>query len=263
MSAYSWRQFQVWRIVLGAFLFIHFARILPYAGELFSGEGLFPAASFRQFGAPTIFRYFDSVIFCQFFLAGACALSLAFAAGCQRRICGFLLWVALTQLCSKNFFYYELEFGPIGWLLLASSLIPEPKGKAENFSMPAIIYWGGWLVLALSYTASGVAKLSSGAWLDGSAIQFVLSANSSRLPLTLVSTHWLHFPMMLVTWTILSLEILALPLVFFPRGRKLFWFAMVFAHTGIGVTTLLTELSIGMLIFYLFLWDRRFLPQPK
>ena len=38
-------QYRLFRVLLGAYLFVHFAQLLPWAGEVFSSAGMLPDAA--------------------------------------------------------------------------------------------------------------------------------------------------------------------------------------------------------------------------
>ena len=45
MNGWTGGQYSVYRALLGGYLFVHFAMLLPFGGELFSSQGMLPDAS--------------------------------------------------------------------------------------------------------------------------------------------------------------------------------------------------------------------------
>ena len=152
-------------------------------------------------------------------------------------------------------------------LLLAFSLIKitkPQKAHSENkeFELsPQVfpwLYWGGWTLYALGYTISGLHKLQSPSWIDGSALNHVLQSPLSR------DNALCHFllqsnPLILQlsTWVSLFVEISFLPLGLFYHTRKLYWFAFLGLHLGVLLVVNFTDLTMGVLMMHFFLFDPR------
>ena len=97
----SWTggQYSIFRILLGAYLFVHFVHLAPWAWELFSSEGMLPDA--RQsplFGVfANIFRLADTPGFVVAVVIAAAAASLLFLAGVADKWAAFLPVVGVGQ----------------------------------------------------------------------------------------------------------------------------------------------------------------------
>jgi predicted DCC family thiol-disulfide oxidoreductase YuxK len=118
--------------------------------------------------------------------------------------------------------------------------------------------------MSLAYTISGIDKLMSASWFDGSAIHHLLTNPLARnTPLRLL---FLELPkpiIQLMTWSILAIEVLFLPLALTPKTRKWIWFAMVLMHLGILVIVDFADLTFGMLMIHLFTFDENWFSSKK
>jgi predicted DCC family thiol-disulfide oxidoreductase YuxK len=139
-------------------------------------------------------------------------------------------------------------------MLLACALVPETsKGK---WAMPKALYWGAWLILSLGYTVSGVHKLGSPSWVDGTAILRLLDNPLAR---DVPWREWLlHGPAFIpeaMAFFSLGLELLFLPLALFRWTRPWVWLAMAGMHLGILALVSFADLTLGILMIHLFTFD--------
>ena len=124
----SWTggQYSIFRILLGAYLFVHFVHLAPWAWELFSSEGMLPDA--RQsplFGVfANIFRLADTPGFVVAVVIAAAAASLLFLAGVADKWAAFFLWLVLASLFGRNPLIANPSLPYVGWMLLAHLFIP-------------------------------------------------------------------------------------------------------------------------------------------
>ncbi len=268
MTSYTPAQFTVYRILFGAYLAVDFGLILPYAAELFSSQGMPPN---RWEGFPSPFLVWSSPGFVTGFVGALVVLALLFAAGVARRISAVLLWYGLASLVNQNNQILNPSVFFTGWALLACALIPrgEPlrlfaREVRERWEMPATLYWGAWLILAVGYSISGYEKLQSEVWRDGSVLVDLLGVAFARdwwftdLLLSLPA-----FALMLAGWAVVLGELLFAPLSLFRPTRKLVWALMLSMH---GVLLLIISerpVALGMILFHLFLFDARWLPPRR
>ncbi len=185
---YSPFQFAIFRILLGLYLTLHFAQLVPYAGELFSQAGMLPDATLNPTSAifPNLLRLFPSAQAAEIFVALLSFASLLFAAGVARRGVALVLWYGWACLWNRNPLISNPGLPYVGWLLLACVIIPsgEPMmaggQKKDDWELPPLLYWGAWALLAVGYTVSGIHKLTALSWRDGSAIIHVLEIPLAR-----------------------------------------------------------------------------------
>ena len=76
-------QYSLFRAVFGAYLFVHFVQLAPWAAEIFSNTGVLPNASDSPLihAFPNLLALSDGPIFVTGLLVVAAALSLLFAVG--------------------------------------------------------------------------------------------------------------------------------------------------------------------------------------
>lgn len=268
---YTVRQLKIFQFLFGFYLTIHFAQLIPHAIELFGRDGMIadPRWSPTYGYFPNILNWIDySSTLLNVFLISLTCLSGMFALRlvAPRRI-AFLLWYGWACLLNRNVLISNPGIPYVGLLLLAFSLITftkRQKNDDENreFQLnPHVfpwLYWGGWTLYALGYTISGLHKLQSPSWIDGSALRHVLQSPLSRdnaLCHHLLNMHSLV--LQISTWGSLFAEIAFLPLGLFYHTRKLFWFAFLALHLGVLLVVNFTDLTMGVLMMHLFLFDPR------
>jgi len=118
--------------------------------------------------------------------------------------------------------------------------------------------------MAVGYSISGFDKWMAPSWRDGSAIVHLLENPLARD--TWLRGWMLSWPEALhrvMTWSILAMEALFLPLALFPRTRLAAWLGMVFMHLGILCIVDFADLTIGMLMIHLFTLEERWLRPAK
>ncbi len=296
---YSSYQFTLFRIGLGVYLLIHFAMLIPYASELFSSQGMLPNPMLNPTHIifPNVLNWLHTPAETMGFMGALTVLALLFTCGINRRLVALLLWYGWACLLNRNVFILNPGIPYVGWLLLASALIPNgeplslsplrssgsnppsnPNSASDSNStagtqfsldsnlasaswkMPTLLIWGAWLLMAGGYTVSGLHKLGSPSWLDGSAMQHLLENPLARdwwfrefllgLPYELLQG---------LTWSVLALEVGFLLFCFHSQTRKWAWFAMVGMHIGILLVIDFADLTFGLLMLHLFTFDARWL----
>jgi hypothetical protein len=228
--------------ILGAYLFVHFAMLVPYGTELFSSRGVLPHA-------PIIALFPDSppCIFAMLIL-GAVA-SLAMITGVHDRIAAVTAWLILALLFIRNPLIGNPSLPFVGWMLLLIAIVPR-----EDCAMPA------WIVTSLAYTYSGWTKLASPSWIDGTAVAHVLANPLARPTALRVALLGLPAPMLhVMTWSALALELLYAPLALSRRARPVIWTLMLFMHVGLLVMIDFADLSVAMIVVQLFTFDPEWL----
>ena len=173
----------------------------------------------------------------------------------------FWLWYGWACLFHRNNLISNPGIPFVGWLLLANALVPlgEPfclgKKTDSAWKMPAILFYGAWLIAGLAYLASGIDKLGSPSWLDGSAILHLLHNPLARdclrefllaLPPSLIS---------FLTWGTLALEIGFVVLCIFRKARMWAWVLIMLMHLGILSLVSFADLTFGMMMIHFFTFD--------
>jgi len=267
-SGWTGGQYSVYRIVFGSYLFIHFVELLPWGPELFSSAGVLAegAKSPLLHLFPNILALIDRPQFLYGFLALAALLSIAFAIGWCDRIAAVGLWYIIACLHGRMPFIINPGMPYIGWLLLAHACLPSaPYGSMAAYGrtnpgggwkMNDGIWTVAWILMAVGYTYSGLTKLNSPSWLDGSALQRVLENPLARpgWPRNVM----LQIPsgmLTIGTYMALGLEILFAPLALVRTLRPWLWLVMLLMHIKLMLVIDFADLSFGMIILHFLTFD--------
>lgn len=259
-NGWSYRQYMVFRTALGGYVAAHFASLWLYGAELFSSAGVLPAAAsplLRLF--PNVLGVNDSPAVVAALLALGVVSGLAITSGRAERLAALAAWYVWACLFGRNPLISNPSLPYVGWMLLAHALIapgtPSPEAR-RSWRIPETVYRAAWVVLAVGYSYSGLCKLSSLSWLDGSALEAVLSNPLARDPaagliLSIVPSSLLKA----VTWGALALEISFAPAVLSRRLRPGLWAAMLAMHVSLLFVLDFADLTWGMLLIHAFTFD--------
>jgi len=270
-------QFALFRILFGAYLLQHFLWLLPSGVELFSTAGILGDPQLNPTHGvlpnPLATPWGGTPAFVTGFIAVLALLSAAFMAGIWRGLAALLLWYGWACLFNRNNLISNPSLPYIGLLLLFCALIPdgEPlrlvrgaRPPPREWFFPAVIFWGAWFLMAAGYTFSGVVKLTSPSWVDGTAFRHLLENPLARpgifRDLFLALPGW---ALTALTWFTLAAEISFLPLSVRRRGRMIAWSVMLAMHLGILLLVDFADLSFGMVMLHLFTFDPRWLPARR
>jgi hypothetical protein len=232
--------YAVARAAFGAYLFVHFAMLIPWAHEVF--VEVLPRESspfLRVF--PNVLLFADVATP---MIVLATIASLFFAFGRFDRIAAVILWYVLACLFGRNPLILNPSMPFAGWLLLAHAVAP---GR---------VFAPTWIVMSLGYSYSGYTKLISPWWVDGTALARVLENPLARPSFVRDLVLALPSPLLqATTWGALALELLFAPLAHLGRVRPWLWLAMLLMHLGLMVLIDFTDLSFMMVIVHLFTFD--------
>ena len=251
---------------MGTYLTVHFAQLLPFAAEIWSEAGTLGTASlnFTHGAFPNLLNLMDSPLGVQGFIGGLLVLSVALTTGWQRPVICVLLWYGWACLFHRNNLTANPGLPMVGWLLLAMALIPrgEPwclgKKPSQEWRLPPILWWGAWAISALAYTLSGLDKLEAPSWRDGTAMVHLLNNPLARD--TFLRDTLLYLPSQAhvwMTWSALAVEVLFAPLCLFRITRPWAWLSILGLHLGILSTVQFADLTLGVLMLHLFIFDPR------
>lgn len=272
MKNYSPYQFAFFRIVLGCYLIVHFAALLPYAAEIWSNEGVMPRTDLNlTYGYfPNLLNLFDSLFFVQLFLFFLTLLSGMFLLGIRRQVVSLLLWYGWVCLFDRNNLIGNPGLPFVGWILLSCTVIPggEPlslwaKAKSD-WEFPKLLFIGAWALMSAGYSISGFDKLNAPSWSDGSAILHLLNNPLARD--WALRTFFLSFPetvLQCMTWGILLIELLFLPLAIWNKTRVWIWLLAIAMHIGILLLVDFADMTLGMLMIHWFTFDGAWLKPVK
>jgi predicted DCC family thiol-disulfide oxidoreductase YuxK len=257
---------------LGLYLLIHFAMLIPYGPEIFGLGGTLetPKLNLTYGVFPNILYVWNQGAATQIFLSLLTALSALLVLGWKRRWVSFALWYGWACLFNANNFISNPGLPYVGWMLLALALIPAGEawamGEEEDphWSFPPILYKGAWFLLAVGYGVSGVGKLLSPSWLDGTALYHLLTNPLSRdTPLREFMVGLPMWMLKLNTWGVLALEVLFPVFCLWRWGRAFAWFGMMALHFGILTLVDFADLTFGMLMIHLFVFEAWWIPAAK
>lgn len=254
-------QFTFFRVVFGIYLAVHFATLIPFAGEVFGPNGMIPDPSqiptHKIF--PNILNHLSSDVSLQGFLLVLTVLSLAYAVGFARQAVSLVLWYGWACLFNRNIFIANPSIPYVGWLLLATAVIRSgeplsvwPK-KDTPWKMNPWIFNGAWWILIIGYSFSGIHKAMAESWQNGYALKYVLELPTTRdwWPKD-VLLQLPDFFLRSMTWGTLALEIFFLPLCLWKKTRVPATIAMIGMHLGILTTVSIADLTFGMFMIHLF-----------
>ena len=269
-------QYSVFRVVFGAYLCVHFLSLAPWGPELFSDRGMLPDASASPlaFAFPNVLAVFDPPAFVTSLLLLAAGASVLFAVGWYDRAAAVLLWYVWACLLGRNPLILNPGIPYVGWLLLAHAILPgAPYGSVAarrrpdpggTWRLPALLFAGAWILMAMGYTYSGVTKLVSPSWLDGTAVARVLENPLARPgPLRAAILSLPDGLLRLGTWATLALELLFAPLALSRRLRPWIWTMALAMHLGLIALIDFADLSLGMVMLHLFTFDPAWVPAVK
>jgi uncharacterized membrane protein YphA (DoxX/SURF4 family) len=255
-SKYTKKQFIIWRILLGIYFLIYGIALIPYVKKLYSNQGIFEngALNWTYHLFPSLFNWTDSTItvYLATFILIMC--SLAFTLGYKRKLSAFLMAFILISFFNRNNLTGDPSIPFIYWLLVATIAIPDER--KTNWKMPRAVYISALIVLSMGYFMGGILKILSPSWADGSAMQMIFSLPNTRFNfIETVSQYIPSWIFMIVTFSVIVLELLAPVFLIIKKTRKFWWVALTLMHLAVLTCFTITQVSIGMLLYHLFLLD--------
>lgn len=242
----------LWRALFGLYLGFYFLVLIPYRNELYGIDGVFKDRTLFPW-----LSYFPRFLFgwesgsalnILFFVAVTSSLLLAI--GIAVRVQAAALWLISVWMYNRNPFSDSPELPFVLWLLIGLVIAPQQTGNVRA---------AGWIVLSLSYSYAAVSKLWLGdpSWRNGEAFfQILTSDNSRRAWYGELFSDMNPSAFIPLTFGLLTLQLFAPAFVFWRKTRTPWWLAMTLMHVGALVFTNLNQLSLGMLLFHLFLIER-------
>ncbi|PRP95115.1 hypothetical protein [Enhygromyxa salina] len=268
-APWSVEVYRVYRMVLGLYLLVHFAHLMPWAAELFSSAGVLPDAGLSPYvrALPNILGVYDAPWFCVAWVGLGAVLSVMLTLGRGDRWAAVGLWVIWASLFGRNPLISNPGLPYVGLLLIVHALTPAagPIGqpRPSRWAMPASSYAVVWILMAVGYSYSGLIKLGSPSWIDGSALTHVLTgplARSGGLGASLLA---LPKPLLQVmTWGALGMELSFAVVALSSRARPYVWAAGLLMHLSLMVLVDFADLSVGMVMLHSFTFDQRWFVPP-
>jgi predicted DCC family thiol-disulfide oxidoreductase YuxK len=278
MSAGGWTggQLSVVRAVLGAYVAFYLVRLVPHATELFSSEGVLPDAGASPLIGlfPNVLGALDSPAVVRLWLAAGGACALALAAGFRTRVFALLTWFVWACLHGRNPLLADAGVAWVGWLLLfLAALPPRPYGAlsargrvdpAGGWEYPRELFVVLWTVASASYAVSGLEKLISASWRNGTALQELLGGPLSYANGLAGALEGL--PAVLLTgaaWGLMAFELAFAPLALSARWRPRVWLVGLALH-GVAFCTIASpDAHFARLLLHALLFQPSWLPDPR
>lgn len=256
-NGWTYHQFKLFRILLGGFLIVHFTHLIPFAMEVFSNQGALADASNSPliYLFPNILTWFDSPTFLTILLGLGVLAGFGIILGKHDKLSAFYSFYLLACLLSRNPLITNPSLPYLGWMLILYLFIPAKK-ENETWHLPGSLYFAAWAVLALTYTYSGYTKLLSPSWVSGETIEFVLQNPLARG--TWFREWLLSLPpiyLKSLTWGILWVEALFVPLALVKRLRPFVWLVMLIVQFGFLICLNFADLTFPMLLIHLITFD--------
>jgi hypothetical protein len=260
----------LFRIYLGCYLLVIFLFSFSSAADTWSKEGIVPRAeSNLTYGIfPNLLAWYDSPGQVKTFLIVLSALSVLLITGAGRRWSALLLWYGWACLLNRNNLIINPSIHYTGWLLLACVLIPQGEPwaltrKNNEWKMPPLVFNGAWLIFAFGYFASGIDKLFSPSWLDGTAIEKILDSPLA-FRFSQSTAHMMPAAVLNgINWLVIAAEMACLPLAIFSKTRKWAWLSVTLLQACILFTLNIPVIVFGMLSIHLFVIDHGWFVNKK
>lgn len=253
---YSVNQFRLWRVLFGLYFLVYSLSLIPYVRNLYSSAGFVKDSSSNwTYGIfPSLFLIGDSPKLVFIATAILVAASTLFLVGYHRKISAIVMAFILISFFNRNNLTGDPAMSFVYWLLVATILIPDEKER--KWEMPRKVYLGALFVLSVGYFMGGLLKLMSPSWANGNAMRAIFSLPNARFDF--VNSLSNIIPMQIIaciTLAVVLLELLA-PLFLLMKRTRLYWLgALTVMHLLVLLFFTITQVSIGMLLYHLFLLD--------
>ncbi len=269
-------QYSLFRVLFGAYLAVHFWQLTPYAAELFSFAGMLPDGPLSPLFAvaPGLLRLSDAPWIAVLLVASGVPAAVAFAAGRWDRLMAGWMLLVLISVFTRNPLIANPAMPYVGFMLLTHLAVPrapygslEALGRADpagGWHLPRAVFTAGVVVLAVSYSYSGLTKLWSETWVAGDTIRLVLQNPLARD--WVLRDVFLAAPealLQVLTWFVLYVELLFAPLYLIKRLRPWLWGAMLAVQLGFLLLLRFPDLTLPMLLFHLFTFDPRWVARRQ
>ncbi len=267
-NAWTGGQYSIFRAFFGATLFVQFIECVFFSRQLLSNAGPLANASASPLYPliPNTLFVWDSPAAVTVLIAIGALASIALLIGWRDRIAALVLWVVWACLFIRSPLISNPDLPIVGLLLLVHAVLParpfgswDARGRLDpdsGWRMQPAIYTIVWIVMALGYSYTGVTKLLSPSWIDGSALAYILDNSLTRpvflqeilssMPSTLIR---------MAAWGLLIVELLFAPLALIRRVRPWLWLSLFVMHLGLMSIVEFVDLSTAMILLHFFTFD--------
>ena len=264
-NGWSHRHVVVFRVLLGSYLVVHFAQVLPFATEMFSSAGMLPGSASPLLRAfPNVLLISDAPTAVTALVVVAGLASVCLLLGVRDRAAAVVVWYVWACLFGRNPLISNPGLPYVGLLLIVHALRPTTTPSTTTNAIAPPLYAVVWILMAVGYTYSGLTKLPSVSWQDGSAFRSVLESPLARPGVVRDALLALpHAAIVALSTSALMLEVLYAPLALSRRLRPIIWTVMVLMHAGLVVVVDFADLSLGMLLLHAFTFDPAWLARRQ
>ena len=267
MNGWTGGQYSLVRVLFGAYLCARFAA-LPFINDL-------DAWALVDGDVGPLLRLFPNVLMladgpavvASLILVGWVA-SIFLAIGYRDRYAAIAICYVLVCLFGRNSMSADPSLLIIGILLLVHACLPRaPYGAQEararidpsgGWHFSPSIFRLLWILMALLYSAGGLAELGSSRWRDGTALSHVLEGPMARPGwLNNILTGLPDGVLRAATWTVLALDLGFVLFALIPRLRPFAWSALLLMHIGLIAVIDNENASLAFVMLHLFTFDPR------
>ncbi len=197
-----------------------------------------------------IFNLSDT--FFGFLIIFSLIVSAAIAFTKRTRLLMFLAWLAMTLVFIRIPAHKSVHIEYLGWLMIINLFIDD-ETRFQNQNFPKEVSWAVWIFFTLSYLLSGLAKLQIAEWMNGHALYYVLQTDVARH--SLLSSFFLGHESLskIPNYFVLLVELSGILFIWNTRTRLFYLFLSALLHLFIMIFLKISDLSIGILLFHVFL----------
>jgi hypothetical protein len=266
------RPVNIMRRLLFAYVIFNFVQMLPYLDTLYGRFGLVATQHLTGFTLTTLVNLLSVDAIKNYYLMFF-AVQLLFALICLLgflpRICSLVVFFTTINL--QNRIYSTVSGGDILLCLMLfylSFISNGKKLKNSNFNQIQNAFDRAFIFmckaqLIIVYAVSAIFKLQSPQWLDGSAMQQILSIDEYSIPAlqNMVCSAPLLFK--ILTWAALLYQTVFPVLIFVKRVKNYLLFSGVIFHLFIAFAMGLFNFGIIMICCYTVFYDFKKKPKPN
>lgn len=254
---WTYGQYRIFRVLLGAWALVHFVHVFPWSQEIFSNQGVMAQGDFSPLlkWSLSVLKFNDSPMMVHILISLGILASTALIFGVKDKWASGGILYLLSCLLARNPLILNPSLPYVGWLLLLHMCMPNPT-PGHLWVFPKPLKMAACVVLGISYSYSGFTKLLSPSWLSGNTIEYVLLNPLAR------DVVWnallLHLPpisLKLLTWFILVVELLYFPLSLCKPLRRWLWLSMLLVQFGFLFCLNFADLTFPMLLFHLITYE--------
>lgn len=266
----------VFRIALGLVILIKLLLLLPFIGDFFTEQGMYPLSLSKQFVSPRLclFDYLPLDVAPQFF-AVMILITVLFTCGIFTRVMAVLLYIGSVSIEYRDplifnsgdriilIFLFFGMFAPWGQILSWDRFIAQRRGLVKEDPVMGP-FWTGRMMqiqVCMMYFWSTYLKIHSIYWENGEAMYWVLrNFGRTRFPLpSFFSDNILGVN--LITYFPLIVEGLFPFLVWSKRTRKYIIPAGILLHLGIEWSMNVQIFQIATMAAYILFFEGKEIEQ--